>query len=563
MKKYKNIFKYVSIGIIALFVILVAVQSGKRFVLDEIDFPTVSLTTSQTGRPVYYHSEQEPQHLGTYHPTMYINSLATFIRIFGFSEATVRFFGVICVLLSAYLLLLIYRQLSKKKNYGLETLFLGIYLLNPYTIASATLPDIDPTVLPIFFLLFIYVSLKYVLHKRALNQTTVIILSVFFALALWTKLTTPLVLPFLLLGIASIVTHNFKRSLIFTAKVFGLGAVMFVVSYFIYCVALRLSPTYTYTFLVESFTKGTSSEGPIRGVITNLGYFGHFIFWITIPLVGLLGVSILHTILDKSKDAVTNIKKLLILTALLVTIFYIALISPFGGFFKYPFPVFGILLLSIIFMCESFRTVNLSKMWPYLAAALLAGGLMEDLVWKDSMFFSLKPFAYTWILLVLVLLLYVALIYRKSRHAAQLSIVLVLAFALGFQMSVSRIQAIAQYPTKYLYGQMGMGDAISYLKLHTKPNEVIWSMKDIGYYVNNRYLESYYYYSDPSLKNNLIDLLKSGKVRYFVATTGIGEDSLSYYTNIKDILNKYATEQEQFGNYVIYESNSALRITND
>jgi len=558
MQKYKNIFKYIGIGIVGIFVVLVAVQSSKKFVLDEIDFPTVSLTTSQTGRPVYYHSDQSPQHLGIYHPTMYINSLAAFIRVFGFSEATVRFFGVICILLSAYLLILIYRQLAKKKSSGLETLLLGIYLLNPYTLASATLPDIDPTVLPIFFLLFIYVSLKYILHRKQLDQKIVVILSTLFAFALWTKLTTPLVLPLFLLGLTYIVTKNLKKSATFAAKVFGIGASIFVVTYFTYCIALRLPPTYTYTFLFESFTKGTSSEGPILGVITNLGYFGHFIFWITIPLLVVMGVAVLHTLLDKTKDSIANVKKLLVLTAVLVTVFYIALISPFGGFFKYPFPVFGILVMSIVFLCENLQDIKISKLWPYLTASLLLGSVVEDVLWKDSMFFSIYPFTYSWAALVLIVLLYIALKYRKSLHFTQVTIALALAFAIGFQMSISRVQAIAQYPTKYLYGQTGMDDAITYLKLNTKSNEVIWSMKDIGYYVNNRYLESYSYYSDPTLKKSLINLLKSGKVRYFVSTTGIGQDSLSYYTNIKTILDTYATKQEQFGNFVIYKSNNSL-----
>ena len=155
----KNIIsnKYFKILITAVFVILVAVQAGKSFVLDEIDFPIVSHATSQSLKPIYYRGEVSPVHVGTYHPTLYINSLAAFIKTFGFNETSVRFFGVICTLSSAYLLILILRRLIKK-NETAETLLLGLYLYNPYTIANTTLPDIDSTVLPVVLLLFIYFS---------------------------------------------------------------------------------------------------------------------------------------------------------------------------------------------------------------------------------------------------------------------------------------------------------------------------------------------------------------------------------------------------------------------
>ena len=80
----------VSVGVVVLFVILVMVQGGKKFVLDEIDFPIAAKAASETGRPIYYRGEMCPAHLGIYHPTLYIHSLALFIKIFGFNENVVR-----------------------------------------------------------------------------------------------------------------------------------------------------------------------------------------------------------------------------------------------------------------------------------------------------------------------------------------------------------------------------------------------------------------------------------------------------------------------------------------
>jgi len=555
MFERKRILTYVKILIVGIFIVLVAIQADKSFVLDEIDFPTVSNATSQSGRPVYYHSEQSPEHVGTYHPTLYINALASFIRGFGFSGASIRFFGAICVLLSAYLLILIYRQLSKK-NEKMEVLFLGLFLLNPYTIANATLPDIDPTVLPVLLLIFVYVSLKFLLVKRLMNRKVTITLGLLFALVLWSKLTTPLVIPPFLACLAIITTKDYKKSLLFALKVSLIGASVFVVTYFLYCMLLNLSPTYTYTFLVASFTKGTSTEGPLLGIIHNITNIRYFAYWITIPLLSVLLVSIIGTFLNKAKDEKVRIQKLLLALALAVTIFYIALIAPFGGFFKYPFPAFGLMLLSIPFFFEKyFETVRLKI--AYVALFILLGFVVEKTFWKDSMFLSSAPFQYLWLVLLIAIVGYVVINRFKAKHITAVVCLSIILFSIGFQVSISRVQAIAPYPTKYLYGQLGIDDAAAYLRLNTKHDEVIWSMKDIGYYVNYRYVESYAYYFDKPLQNDLVKMLQDGKVRYYVATTGIGQDNLDYYSDVKQILDTYGVKEKQFGNYVIYRSKTA------
>ncbi len=102
-----------------------------------------------------------------------------------------------------------------------------------------------------------------------------------------------------------------------------------------------------------------------------------------------------------------------------------------------------------------------------------------------------------------------------------------------------------------------MSEAVSYLKLHTRTNEVIWSMKDIGFYVNDRYYESYPFYFDKALDPRLIQMLRQGKIRYYVATIGIGEDRIDYYTDIQHILDANASKVATFGNFVIYRSNNA------
>jgi len=544
-------YKYLKIIIIAVFVILVAVQAGKSFVLDEIDFPAVSHATSLTFKPIYYRGEANPLDVGTYHPTLYINSLALFIRAFGYNETSVRFFGVVCTLVSAYLLILILRKLIKK-NDTTETLLLGLFLLNPYTIANTTLPDIDSTILPVVLLLFIYASIRYLSQKKDMSNRVVLILGALFGLALWSKLTTPLVIPFFLVCLAVITSKNYKKSLLFTLKVTSLGAAAFVITYFMYCKFLNLSTTYTYHFLVHSFTKGTKTEGALTGAVDNLKNIRNFVYWPTLPIVGLLGVSFLGGMFDKDKSEKTRIKKLLILTSLVTFIFYLALIAPFGGFFKYPFPVFGIAILAItLFYDRYLKDTKVHLLYAFIATAL--GFVVEKIFWKDSMFLNGKPFEGLTALALIIVACYL-LLRVSTRQIVTSLFVLAMLFAIGFQLSISRVQATSSYSTKYDYGKQGMDQATAYLRSNTQPNEAIWGMKDVGYYVNNKYYESYGYYFDKSLDSNLVKLLQGGKVRYYVVSTGIGEDNIDYYPDVKQILNTYAVPQKQFGNFIIYKS---------
>lgn len=545
-------FRIFNVLIIALFLILVAAQANKSFVLDELEFPIVSDATSQSGVPVYYHGELETEHQGTFHPTLYIHTLALFIKAFGFDENIVRAFGAICVLLSALLLIHIFRLLTEKQKPVLETTFLALFLLNPYTLANTTLPDIDQTVLPLAILTFVYAAIRFSLAKKLLENKTVLVLGGLFALALWTKLTTPWILPVFLLCITYITLKDVRKSLLVTVKTSVFGAALFAVTYFIYGLLLGLSTTFTYKFLLHSFTKGTESEGPLAGAIQNLSNFDHFIFWPTVIVAVLVAIASLVVWFAKEKDQRTQIKKVLILMAVLTTFFYIALIAPFGGFHKYAFPVFGILLLSIIFMLDTFNKLKVS--WMYIGGAFLAGILIEKLFWKDTMYFSGVTFNLMWLLPFIAIGAYLLLCSVSARKYAQYGVVLTLAFAIGFQTFISRTQAVAPYPTKYLYGQLGINEAASYLRANTEKDEVIWGMKDIGYYTNKRWVESYGYYFVPELHKDLINKLQSGNIRYFVATTGIGQDNLDYYGEIRDILETYAVKEKQFDNYVIYKA---------
>jgi hypothetical protein len=86
-------------------------------------------------------------------------------------------------------------------------------------------------------------------------------------------------------------------------------------------------------------------------------------------------------------------------------------------------------------------------------------------------------------------------------------------------------------------------------------------MKDVGYYATGRYYESYEYYFDRGLDDDLVRMLQAGKVRYYVATVGIGQDRIDAYPEVREILEANAVQVRTFGNFVIYRSRASSPST--
>lgn len=71
---------------------------------------------------------------------------------------------------------------------------------------------------------------------------------------------------------------------------------------------------------------------------------------------------------------------------------------------------------------------------------------------------------------------------------------------MGIGLYLSR----ADYATTYDYGQTGFMDTVSFITLNTTPNDIIVSMKDIGFRAHRRYYENYFVvYGDQAAEDRL------------------------------------------------------------
>jgi len=548
----KIAIRLLSAVILLLFTFLIFSQAGKKFTLDELDFPVVAKATSETGLPVYYRGEATPRHLGLYHPPLYIYTLATQIKLFGFSENTVRAFGLACALLTAYLALLLSRSLlPRSSQHVYRIVFLGVYLLNPYTLANATLPDIDSTILPPLMTLFALLLL------RKKGNTA---LAVVFCVLLWAKLTTPLALiPFSLIYWRCS-GESIRRLLMRAVWVFGGGALLFLGTYWIYCTSVALPFGYTFSFLLHSFTKGSASSGMgsiFSKIWGNIGHFQYLASEVTTPFLLLFVASAGHLMMQRNHSVEQRNALFLVCLAAAVTIFYCSLISPFGGFFKYPFAVFQFACIgAALIIVQGFEKLEIRPSFRTAIVAIitLLFALAQMRRWHDMPSFGLpvSPDVAATVAIVAGVAIGMMLAWRNGLRRAAAGLTLVaFAAAVGTGLGIARYEALAPFPTKYSYGQTGMDETVAYLKANLKDGEIIWSMKDIGFYSGNHYVESYEFFFAPDADRKIDALVKSG-IRFFVGTRQIGEDNLDAYPEVMGALNNCCTLAKNFGNFYIY-----------
>lgn len=589
MNEKLQLFATINVIIVAVFVILVFSQANKKYVLDEIDFPAVAKTISENGTPYEYRGETAQRALGLWHPPLYAYSLGMFVKVFGSNENTVRAFGMCCTLLSAFLCLLIYSELFQtieQLAHRVSTIFLSLFLLHPYTIANTTLPDIDSTVLAVTFLLFIYGLARILgtINGSAQPNWSVantIFMSALFSLNLWAKLTTPLVLIPTLLSILFIKGLSLGRSTVIAICVSFVGGVIFLLTYGLFCYLLNLPYDFTFRFLLLSFTKNSSSgEGILAlltGVFFNLSFIKQFVIWLGLPFMFALTLAFTSMIFKKFKSESEIILILLTIVGLFVTTFYLGLVRPFGGFYKYPYPTFPILILIIAhyindhLIKKQFQTEFLKISWQNRTFFLGHGQSIYILfvlvmitvcyyqlaVWKDIAFLKGLPISFLNIFSLIGIAVFIgALAAKKSENILYTyGIVILFAVMVGTQFGISRSQAVAIYPTKYHYGQLGFDETVSYLKERLAPNEPIWSMKDIGHYSSVRYFENYgtIFKTAAEITLNLEDVIKNKGVRYFVVTQGIGQDRIDAYTELKYSLDSCCFIDHEIGNFIIYK----------
>lgn len=562
---------------VVAFLVLFAVSASKPLHLDDMDFPAAAEATAHTGQPVYYRGEENPNHIGLFHPPLYIYLLASWFKLLGAGAAQARLFGASCALLHVMCILLLVQTLFGSDYARRSAPWICLlFLLNSYTIQTAAITDIDSTIYGPLILIFLWTILRLSWRRGIWRTDRVSPLEFICAilaltLCFWAKLTTVwLVLPFIVLFLVG--RFGWVRAALLGALVVTSGIGVFLATYAIFGKLTHLDIGYTFSFTLESLKhRGSSGGVGVRSWfadrIGNLKFMAPFMAnWTGLtPWAGLIaGIVYGSWRWAHRKDHQSLHATLLLVLAASSTLYYCGQTTTFGGApFKYTYVYWGVAIAAIVVLAlppESFEHTPVPALsWGrvpifvglWVGCALAGLAFIRDTVLLEES--NRLSFSSVLFLPLIVFLLGLVVRARGRIFAGETLAACGLIVYGGFQAGVAVYQNSQEYATTYDYGQRGFPDAVNFVTANTGPNDVIESMKDVGYAAHRRYFENYgALYGDKQEGAKLIDWAASGRAKLSIFTEGRGQDQLVINPLLRDWFTGRCRLLGSFGNYRVY-----------
>ncbi|MEA3329253.1 MAG: glycosyltransferase family 39 protein [Nanoarchaeota archaeon] len=346
------------IGILFL-IILILSGVGARFMLldkdfscEETDFVKPAIAIKNTGKTLFYHSEQLQMEIALWHPPMYIYIMGTLFWIFSVDEWVARSINLFfSILTSIFIFLFCYKLLKKERGFFIGILASSLFLINYYVLSSSMLIDID--ILSTFFVFgFVYFTLR----KYQTESNLYLILSgVCLFFGLWNRYPM-MMLTYLFIGIYFFFDKDFKKQFkgYFLSGI--IVGILFVLIWTFYSVIIEPGTFFSFIFHNVKFGSSQFSDPLI--------YFGSFILNIsqfirlfTFPGAILMVLSFVYFLKKRTKFS-----NILCLYVLPIIILFFLVPRPAFGYPRYFMTVFpGVFILISVFLYLNLKNNPLSK----------------------------------------------------------------------------------------------------------------------------------------------------------------------------------------------------------
>ena len=262
---------------LVLFVLLTACRFGQPLGQDEISH------YYKCAHVFYHEGFSHPENIPVFSPHLYPLLATGLCKLMGrFNPSAVQMTGVFCWLT---VLCLIWKLAKTTQE---QWVACGLCVLLPMVQQAAVTIEIDQTVLPLVTLILCWRAKEFMDESSVKNGLW---LAASMALALWGRLTTPIVLIPLFVGFTWWSVDS-KRA-VKTAVWLVLGCVVFFVTWRLYCLATGIEWAGPFVYLAQSFqetTVGERANGASR-LVQNMLYL---VFWGMNPfLIVLLAGSLL------------------------------------------------------------------------------------------------------------------------------------------------------------------------------------------------------------------------------------------------------------------------------
>ena len=542
------------VAIVAIYAVLAASQLNQLFVIDEMEFPRLAEAISETAKPIYYRGEETPRHLGTFHPPLYAYALGGWLAATGYSETSVRLFGVLLMLGTSALGFRTLGFLGLRSPWP-KTAFLAIFLLYPYTIQSALLPDIDGTIL-----LFTSTLLLHELARRLTASPLATIpfvtgVGAVVALNLWAKLTSfPI---FVVVVVAALVTQRASRAIALAASSLAIGVAGFLASWALVAVIIGTPFAYPFEFTIQSGLKGGFGEANIGELLARLVPVDSTRYWIGWILPALLIWGITASARSWRASPQSRLMVVYGLWALGAYVMYSVLSGAPFGFPKYY--IASIPAAAMLSVVPFQRAIDLfvKRRIALSMAVAIALAAVASVVWLGSppgdQTRYRAPGLGFWLAIVAIALLAVGLITFRDRSEprwipSMVSLCLV-ALLVGFGVGLSWHQAYREDSVRYFPEEVGFVAVVDRMNLLLGDGEAFLAPKDVGSATTNRYYQEELLFPMPEL---LLEQLKDSTVRYAVVRK-TWDYSYQIFPEVEVLIEEFMDVQETIGDFIIYE----------
>jgi hypothetical protein len=404
-----------------------------------------------------------------WHPFLYQGLLIITATIFGPNLLTLRLFGLFCLVIDLVLIGKIGCLVtpSQQERRLVTAVACTVFVLQPYALKGALHPDIDTTVLTPLILAFVLSCERLLSGDRAWHVRDLIPATLLFALTLWAKLTTALLLP-LALGVVLLLQRRRRLAALLPSLVFLLGGAVFLVTWWAFCLLLGFPFTSVFTriFLVS---QSKTMEAVFASPALLLRDLALFVFWFN-PVILLCWVAAAYHFLASAARGRPPrgiiLLSCVVATCIDLTYLYIGRIA--YGVPKYHYPHAALaavciaywaypwllrlptrrvrlclaagLLLAVVyfFLGDPIRIANVELKLAALSNSSLAAPLTR---------LSLLSLGYAAPLLIALVLT------LESRR--ELAGLLMLSALLGQTIGFNSSQSLAGYQTTYAYGYRG------------------------------------------------------------------------------------------------------------
>lgn len=263
---------------------------------------------AQSGFPIIYLQEIEPNFVHFQHPPMLFSVLAIFFSLLGESDVVARLamlsFGVLYIFLTYLFCRYVF---VGKDEYWVRFLAPGLLLVNPYSVQMSIDIAWEGGVLTFFTTLWMLVCYLYLVRTSSSPKLWSLLgMILAFYLLLWTKIESSLILLFFL-SVFFLVHRDWKRVLILYA-VAGSATVLFLLSLYAYSATFGYPEAFWIPFDFLPLERLLSLLRPLQNIAsateapstiyqpTRSLYALSFVLWITLAFATLVWSALIQDI---------------------------------------------------------------------------------------------------------------------------------------------------------------------------------------------------------------------------------------------------------------------------